>query len=299
MTIPQSIYVDGTVNLNLIAHTLHSKDAVFRVHYWGGTRDHVHPPMHQHSFFEICYVLDGHAIYTESGVDYPLQKNSMFLTRPYIKHNIHTASSLFFIFVAFEIVANASSSATVEMFSRLEKTHNFYIPDGSNLPAIRIWEALLQQSFQEGALVQESVLALSCALLASFAHIFSDNIEQQDSKKRKRERLGAGMVISQSKLYIRDNLGNPSLSLVEVAHFLHLSGRHFSRIFKEELGQSFTSYVRKERIRQASILLTSTKKSIKQISEETGFENVHYFTRVFSEIMEIAPRRFIDKFNKK
>jgi YesN/AraC family two-component response regulator len=61
------------------------------------------------------------------------------------------------------------------------------------------------------------------------------------------------------------------------------------------LGQSFTNYVRKERIRHAVKLFSTTEWSIKQIAEETGFDNVHYFTTIFKTEMGEPPGQFIKK----
>lgn len=298
LNLPPSVYIDGTVNLNLIGHTFQGRDATFRVHYWGGVQNHNPPPSHHHSFFEICYILDGKGTYLESAVEYPLNKNTLFLTRPHVKHQMVDISTLFFIFVAFEIVENESSPAAVEQFHLMKQTKNFFLADASDTPSIRIWEALLLQSQQQQALFQDSMMALSCALLTSFTSVFKDQEAPQKPLKRKKEKLGKELAIYQAKLYICDNLSAHNLMLSDVADFLHMSERHFSRIFKAELGQTFTDYLRKERIRQASILLTTTQKSIKQVAEETGFDTVHYFTRVFSEVMNISPGKFVDKFMK-
>jgi len=68
-----------------------------------------------------------------------------------------------------------------------------------------------------------------------------------------------------------------------------------SRLFTVELGQSFSAYVRKERIRHAVSLLTTTDWSIKQIALDCGFDTVHYFTTVFKAEMGEPPGKFIRK----
>lgn len=95
----------------------------------------------------------------------------------------------------------------------------------------------------------------------------------------------------QAKLFIRDNLSS-QFRLVDLANHLHISGRHLSRVFHQELGKSFTDYLRQERIQRAALLLTTTNESIKQVAEETGFINVYYFTKVFTAEMKTPPGKF-------
>ena len=67
-------------------------------------------------------------------------------------------------------------------------------------------------------------------------------------------------------------------------------------MFNQELGQSLTTFIRKERIRKAGLLLSESDLPIKEIAEQTGFSSVHYFTNVFSAEMDMPPGRFREKF---
>src|SRR5690606_6535815 len=98
-------------------------------------------------------------------------------------------------------------------------------------------------------------------------------------------------LLQQAKLYIRDNLSQ-SLSLRHVANYLNVSERHLSRLFAEGIHESFTDFIRSERIRQAAHLLQTTERAIKDIAEATGFSTVHYFSRVFAEVMKLPPGEF-------
>ena len=86
------------------------------------------------------------------------------------------------------------------------------------------------------------------------------------------------------------------MTLKDIADHLHISERHLSRLFNQELGQSFTTFIRKERIRKAGILLSDSNIPIKDIAEQTGFSSVHYFTNVFSSEMDMPPGQFRERF---
>ncbi|MNR24953.1 Multiple antibiotic resistance protein MarA [compost metagenome] len=100
--------------------------------------------------------------------------------------------------------------------------------------------------------------------------------------------------MKRAKLYIRDNLAQ-ALQLKDVANYLNVSERHLSRLFSEGIHESFTNYIRGERIRQAAHLLLSSDLPIKEIAEMTGFSSVHYFTRTFLLEKKIPPGRFRQK----
>lgn len=102
----------------------------------------------------------------------------------------------------------------------------------------------------------------------------------------------------QAKLFIRDNLSEP-LKLEDVANYLHISSRHLSRIFSTELCESFSNYIRKERVKEAACLLEMTNIPIKEIADVAGFGSVHYFTRVFTTMMNVSPAKYRNDYVKK
>ncbi|KRF43831.1 AraC family transcriptional regulator [Paenibacillus sp. Soil787] len=294
MSISSSVYIEGMRRLNLNTPILIGKDATFRVHYWGGVQDHIDTPIHQHSIFEICYVLDGVGIYSELGIEYPLLKHTLFISRPNIKHQISNGQSLFLIFVSFELFEEESSAAAIELFRQMAATTKIIISDAADTTTIRIWEALLLQTQENQKLFQDSIQALSIALLTSFTNVFIEQSDKAGLRKKRNMNNSSEASINHAILYIQDNLASRFLTQAAVADYLHISGRQLARIFQNNLGQTFKEYVRNERIRKAALMLSTTRNTIKQISEETGFDNVHYFTTVFSEVMGVSPGKFVD-----
>ncbi|MDG0789586.1 helix-turn-helix transcriptional regulator [Cohnella ginsengisoli] len=74
--------------------------------------------------------------------------------------------------------------------------------------------------------------------------------------------------------------------------YLNISARHLSRIFKEELGQSLVDYVTRERMLTAEGLLKTTLFNVKEVADLTGYQSVHYFTRVFSDRFGMPPAEY-------
>ena len=68
------------------------------------------------------------------------------------------------------------------------------------------------------------------------------------------------------------------------------STSHFMKFFKKHMGCTFTEYLNEYRLSVACTLLSTTDKSILEISYETGFTNLSYFNRLFKKKYGISPR---------
>lgn len=261
-------------------------EASFRVYYWGAHPNHQDNPIHKHSFFEICYVIDGSGLYLEDGMDYTLKEGTLFCSRPGKLHRIHKGQNLSLLWVGFEIDEGASTEETIHLFRKLAETSDFYIEDAAQSSAALLWKTLLDHASHPCPDIL--LRSLSYSLLFSMQVLFCPiNIVDE----RKHLQASANKLIQQAQLFIQDNLAQP-LSLTDVAQYLHISPRHLSRLFSENAGVSFTSFVRKERVRASAEMLRSTNLAIKEISEATGFSSVYYFTSVFSEETSVAPGEY-------
>ena len=77
---------------------------------------------------------------------------------------------------------------------------------------------------------------------------------------------------------------------------IHMAPNSFARLFKQQTGQPPQDFIRRKRVEHASKLLYHTDKSIKQISEECGFRDRYYFTRVFARVTGVPPAAYRRKF---
>lgn len=75
--------------------------------------------------------------------------------------------------------------------------------------------------------------------------------------------------------------------------FLHYS--YFSRIFKEQTGKSMRQYLHEYRLTSALNLLVNTNKSITEVANECGFDDLNYFSRSFKEMIGLSPVKFKKK----
>lgn len=87
--------------------------------------------------------------------------------------------------------------------------------------------------------------------------------------------------------HLRENFSNK-----ELAAICHFSADHFTRKFKEEIGQTPAQYVQSRRIAVAAQRLVSTTDTIERIAEQIGFQDRFHFSRVFIRKMGIGPATY-------
>lgn len=83
---------------------------------------------------------------------------------------------------------------------------------------------------------------------------------------------------------------NPSVE--EVAKYIGLSTGYFSRLFRQQLGEPYSSYLNHVKLKHASSLLLKTNKTIAQIAVESGFCHGNYFSEQFKKRYGITPKAF-------
>ncbi|WP_336758999.1 response regulator [Paenibacillus sp. USHLN196] len=98
-------------------------------------------------------------------------------------------------------------------------------------------------------------------------------------------------VVTRVMQYIEMNYSS-TCTLQAVAAHVHVTPNYLSHLFKKETGQGFSQYVSKRRIDKAKLLLHSTRQSMADIAELTGFDNSSYFTTVFKQMTGVSPREY-------
>lgn len=98
-------------------------------------------------------------------------------------------------------------------------------------------------------------------------------------------------VLKRSIAYIKQHHAE-RIPLEEIAAHVSLSPTYFSRLFKEEMGTTFTEFLNRYRITKAKSLLVNSRISIIDIASLVGFEDQSYFTKVFKKLSGVSPGRF-------
>lgn len=88
--------------------------------------------------------------------------------------------------------------------------------------------------------------------------------------------------------YIQTHLAT-GMTVKHLAEKANLSVDHYSRCFYRHVGLRPIEYIHRKRIERAQFLILTTDLSLSAIGEETGFDSLSYFTRIFRSVTGQPP----------
>ncbi|MCM3042129.1 response regulator [Paenibacillus motobuensis] len=98
-------------------------------------------------------------------------------------------------------------------------------------------------------------------------------------------------LIQEAKQFIEHNYDR-TITLDDVAEYVHLNASYLSFLFKELTGQKYIDYITSFRIEKAKSLLRHTNHKVHEVGEMVGYENPRYFTLVFKKYNQLSPLEY-------
>lgn len=111
------------------------------------------------------------------------------------------------------------------------------------------------------------------------------------SKLKKQEQPGSD-IVTFVVTYMEEHFRESTLSLSEVARAAGYHEKYLSHIFKKQFGMGFSEYLRLLRIKYAVMLIENGVTSVKNVAALCGFSNPLYFSKVFTEVVGVSPRKY-------
>lgn len=97
-------------------------------------------------------------------------------------------------------------------------------------------------------------------------------------------------VVAAAMAFTKENLR--SVSITQVARSVAVSERTLRRMFQEETGSSWRTYLLRARMLRAMALLASQDQSVQETARAVGFENASSFARAFTDYCGQTPTSF-------
>lgn len=92
--------------------------------------------------------------------------------------------------------------------------------------------------------------------------------------------------------FLKENFTDPEINLNAAAKVANVSATHFSAVFSQQMGKTFTEYLTGLRMEKAKELLRCTDKSSGEIAFEVGYNDPHYFSFLFKKVNGCSPRDY-------
>lgn len=152
--------------------------------------------------------------------------------------------------------------------------------------------------------IDEKISAMFIQLMEEFIRRDSFFVESAAAKLTEiliamRRRLNAaddqpaGSVsrVFESIRFIHDNYKKP-LTNEQLAKIEHLSVSQYIELFKKCTGTTPRSYIIELRIRNSCDLLTRSDLTVAQAAQAVGYDDAHYFSRLFKSYRGVSPEQY-------
>lgn len=233
---------------------------------------------HTHRFFQFMYIVEGRGHITIGERKYPFYKDHIYMVPAYVNHEfvIDGKEGLQSIEVKFDVkdkkiqdmvnqmpetmLTNRHIRQNLEiMITEGQDTNKYY----SDIIHLKFCEVLIQL-FREQKQNHDSLVykATESSLHSNVDPLFAPVIK-----------------------FMRDNI-HKTITLEMLANIVCFEKTYFSKLFKDEFGSSPIHFLNDMRLFKAKELLKYSDINITQISEQTGFQSVHYFSRFFTQYVE-------------
>lgn len=233
---------------------------------------------------ELIYVLKGKIhIKLFSGVDIYGEEGSTILIPVSTNHkdefDYNNDIQLFYIFFKWKPIKEYLKIISPSSFARVSnKISNTLIHNFNTI----------KNSFFSGQLIDEIIVQINTleillCILRSFLSEKHNTFKKQNTFKN------SDLLFIQAKNYIENNY-NKTITLDEVAKKLNISSFYLSHIFNQKSKTSFIEYLTNLRIKKAFHLLQTEQMNIAQVAYKVGYNDSHYFTRIFKQKFGITPK---------
>ena len=126
------------------------------------------------------------------------------------------------------------------------------------------------------------------AAVAYCGKILKKAIELRDENAGDQNRSVLKLAVD----FIDHNYMDEEISLNKAAHVANVSANHFSALFSQNMGQTFTEYLTDLRMSKAKELLRCTAMRSSEIAGEVGYKDAHYFSYLFKKTQGMTPSEY-------
>ncbi len=243
--------------------------------------------LHEHSFFEVCYVYAGAGTFRLKGHVLSVHPGDVFVALPGDPHEIiaDETNPMGIYFWAYTLVPKQGQSAPVDPLLQAF-THSQQAT--RHCPSLeRVLELLIDEIYERQMGYTEAIRALTSKLILDTARAVTnlDTAEEPDP-------INPNLQISQQIVrYLQDNFNRP-VRIRDVAAHVHLSERHTNRIFRQIYQLSIKEYLIQYRLQVAKQLLLNAGVSIREVALHTGYQDNRYFATVFRQRTGVSPSEY-------
>ena len=247
-----------------------------------------HYESHYHSAVEIIMPITGEVIYSVAESTYRVQSNEVLIVPPNWVHSLimHEGSARYLLLFEPD---NIFGMRDMQLVEGMLKTPIYLTGQSESQDAIRSLLMQVVSCYERKEFLWNSLCY--SYLLQMYARLGQFNMTRELRRYDAKSQRIDPEIVDSARLYIDQNYMR-DITLSDVSEFTGFSRCYFSRVFKQQLGQSFSEYLRNKRISMAEDLLIHSRQPIQDIAMSAGFGSVATFNRVFRDAKNCTPSRY-------
>lgn len=250
---------------------------------------------HQHSFFEMAYIISGTGTFyiynkTSEKKEISYSTDTIFLIPPDTIHcfTIQTYSKYVFLRFTTQYVADYIGKYVERTLYIPEKTPYITLTNHEKevvrqLITFIINEQTNRQNFS--AYLQQQWLNSLIVLIARSFLTDNQTIFPADT-----EETDKALYLLQ---YIQQHIYQPQMLRIDaLCQKFNLSENYIGRYFKHHFQESLQQYISRNRIKMAESLVKETQLSMKEIAYRTGYSDACHLIKKFQSYYGISPLKY-------
>jgi AraC-like DNA-binding protein len=239
--------------------------------------------LHKHDdIMEIVFIREGSGSHFIGDKQYNTRKGDLLIYNSSVLHDEHanpdTTMSVYCCGVTNLKLKDLAENHLVSEGS------SYVLHSGEYATEIEsLFRLLCMQVKEQRPGAEELGTYLLCSLIALILQLPQEAPDRQNSEE--------WILANRIKGYMDDHYLE-DISLESMARTLTISPYYLAHVFKEATGFSPIQYIIRRRIGQAQSLLINTNHSVTQIAGMVNYDNISYFTTLFSRIVGMSPKKY-------
>ena len=249
---------------------------------------------HDHTFFELVYILSGTGIQWINNNKFPYHGGHLFMITPGDIHSFDIRTTTQFVYIKFNDIYIHSAVFGTENIRRLE----FILQHANHRPGCILRnqtdkllvkpmiEAILREYPNKNIYSSEIITQLINTIVIVVARNIALFLPQQINENSEEKSLN----ILQ---YIQENICSPEkIKAKAISHRFGISSNYLGKYFKKQTNETMQQYILNYKLNMVESKLLHSDMRIGEIAEELGFTDESHLNRLFKKYRGCNPTEF-------
>ena len=121
--------------------------------------------------------------------------------------------------------------------------------------------------------------------------VHAENDTISDEAHAEREEGGEDKIVARMRHFVETHYME-DISVLDIASAFGYSEAYFCKLFKQNFGKNFVTYLTEYRVELAKRELADLSCNVKEIGQRVGYTDSNYFTKVFRRITGMSPSEY-------